>query len=542
MQNIFKIDAIRAIRSVRVTTERLARVMKNDALSRKRDYQQIKELNYRLARVIPIIPGRLGAAGAIFGVGAVASSSGGLLLPPFPPFGGLPDVRPGSGPKGPGPRTPVPSPTPGPIPPVIAREEEVEVPIPERVPENVPVPTPTPAPIPIPTIPYPGPGVPGSPEVPVEPEVPAEPEQPPVPVPPKRKEPEEQPGVKPEEEPIPLPDPPPPPIPLTPPFPIPRRKKEEEEEKELVPTAMSLYEFELALRSRRQQEKGADPAWLAPYIAYLAEFFRRNKAARGTAEGFFNPAKYPLGGAVQLPDGGVLTVNPVGNPFDRQPRFKYYNGIEKTKSDKNARQVLGVMNMIQAVMSVMGPFAGFAARRPGQTTPRQPSTVPDPNYVPPASTGPLIPPRTPGSVIVPTKPGGGPLVPAPQPTRGALPPARGDASTRTIDVTPTAKTVRRRGDREGVVEFLGTGSTRKVEKTFSAQERAALEGYSNRQLFDIINNRSMPKSTRDAAQDILNRDMQRNVVGDPSAVQGPAQTGSNVKEIIQPIVIFRGKK
>lgn len=538
MQNIFKIDAIRAIRSVRVTTERLARVMKNDALSRKRDYQQIKELNYRLARSIPIIPGRLGAAGAIFGVGAVASSSGGLLLPPFPPFGGLPDVRPGPGPKGPGPRTPVPSPTPGPTPPVIIKEEEVETPVPQQVPSQTPVPTPAPVPIPIPTIPYTGPGAPGKPEEdPVEPEVP-EPEKPTVPVPPKPQEPKKEPGVKPEEEPIPLPDPPPPPIPLTPPFPIPRRKKEEEEEKELVPTAMSLYEFELALRSRRQQEKGADPAWLAPYIAYLAEFFRRNKAARGTAEGFFNPAKYPLGGAVQLPDGGVLTVNPVGNPFDRQPRFKYYNGIEKTKSDKNARQVLGVMNMIQAVMNVMGPFAGVAARRPGQTTPRQPSTVPDPNYVPPRPTGPLII-KPPVSTIRPTKPDGGPLVPSPG---GPLVPGRGAASTRTLDVTPTRKTVGRRGDTEGVIEFLGTGSTRKIQKTFSAQERAALEGYSNRQLFDIVNDKRMPRSTRDAAQDILNRDMQRNVIGDPTAVQGPAQAGSNVKEIIQPIVIFKGKK
>ena len=52
----------------------------------------------------------------------------------------------------------------------------------------------------------------------------------------------------------------------------------------------------------------------------------------------------------------------------------------------------------------------------------------------------------------------------------------------------------------------------------------------------------MPKSTRDAAKDVLNRDMQRNVVTDPSAVQGPAQAGSGVKEIIQPIVIFKGKK
>ena len=532
MQNIFKIDAIRAIRSVRVTTERLSRVMKNDALSRKRDYQQIKELNYRLARVIPIIPGRLGAAGVIFGVGAVASSSGGLLLPPFPPFGGLPDVRQPKGPKGPGPGTP----TPPPIPPVIIKEEEEEVqtPVPEQVPSQTPVPTTTP--IRIPVEPFPPTGAPGKPEEDPVPE--EEPEKPPVIVPPKPQEPEKEPSIEPEKEPIPLPDPPPPPIPLTPPFPIPRRKKEEEEEKELVPTAMSLYEFELALRSRRQQEKGADPAWLAPYIAYLAEFFRRNKAARGTAEGFLNPAKYPLGGAVELPDGGVLTVNPVGNPFDRQPRFKYYNGIEKTKSDKNARQVIGVMNMIQAVMSALGPFAGFAARRPGQTTPRQTSTVPDPNYVPPRPTGPLII-KPPVSTIRPTKPDGGPLVPSPG---GPLVPGRGAASTRTLDVTPTAKTVGRRGDREGVLEFLGNRSGRRVEKTFSGTERKALEGYSNKELFDIINNRSMPKSTRDAAQDILNRDMQRNVVSDPSAVQGPAQAGSNVKEIIQPIIIFKGKK
>ncbi|WLW37472.1 hypothetical protein [Synechococcus phage S-8S53] len=100
MQNIFKIDAIRALRSVRVTTERLSRVMKRDALSRKRDFQQIKELNYRLARVIPIIPGQLGTAGVIFGVNAVAKS-GGLSFPPLPPFGGLPPILKGPGPKGP---------------------------------------------------------------------------------------------------------------------------------------------------------------------------------------------------------------------------------------------------------------------------------------------------------------------------------------------------------------------------------------------------------------------------------------------------------
>lgn len=526
MQNIFKIDAIRAIRSVRVTTERLARVMKNDALSRKRDYQQIKELNYRLARVIPIIPGRLGAAGAIFGVGAVASSSGGLLLPPFPPFGGLPPLGPGPGPgpQGPGPTTP--SPTPGPIPPVITKEEEVETPVPEQVPSQTPVPAPTPAPIPIPTIPYPGPGVPGSPEVPVEPEVPAQPEQPPVIVPPKPKEPEKEPGVEPEKEPIPLPSPPPPPIPLTPPFPLPRRKKEKEEEKELVPTAMSLYEFELALRSRRQKEKGADPAWLAPYYQYLGEFFETNKAKRNTLDGFINPQKYPLSGAVELPDGGLLTVNPIGSPFNRRPSFRYVNGIKRKKGDKNAKQVLAWMSLVQDVMNVLGPFAGAAARRPGQTRPGQAPTVKDPKYKPPRAE-PAVPEPSPGNVIVP-----GPKVT----------PVPAAASSQTINVTPTAKRIRRSGG-QGVTEFIGSGSSRRIQKTFSAQQREALRGFNNEQLNNIVKDKSMPKSTRDAAQDILNRDMQRNVITrDSGAVQGPVQPGGEVKEIIQPIVIYRGKK
>lgn len=109
MQDIFKIDAIRALRSVRVTTERLARVMRRDSLSRKRDFQQIKELNYRLARVIPIIPNQLGAAGVIYGIDKIASSSD-FGLPPFPPFGG-PPLGPG------GPTTPPPTTPPGPPPP-----------------------------------------------------------------------------------------------------------------------------------------------------------------------------------------------------------------------------------------------------------------------------------------------------------------------------------------------------------------------------------------------------------------------------------------
>ena len=61
MQNIFKIDAVNSIRNIRITTQRLARVMKKDSLKRKRDYNQISELNFRLKRDIPIIPLSLGA-------------------------------------------------------------------------------------------------------------------------------------------------------------------------------------------------------------------------------------------------------------------------------------------------------------------------------------------------------------------------------------------------------------------------------------------------------------------------------------------------
>ena len=56
MQNIFKFDAVNSIRNIRITTQRLARVMRKDSRNRKRDYNQISELNFRLARVIPIIP------------------------------------------------------------------------------------------------------------------------------------------------------------------------------------------------------------------------------------------------------------------------------------------------------------------------------------------------------------------------------------------------------------------------------------------------------------------------------------------------------
>lgn len=110
MQNIFKIDAVNSIRNIRITTQRLARVMKKDSLKRKRDYNQISELNFRLKRVIPIIPLSLGAAGTIAG-GTV--SSGLPLIPGFRYFSpGRPPVRPGFRRPGRGPNRGDPPPDP----------------------------------------------------------------------------------------------------------------------------------------------------------------------------------------------------------------------------------------------------------------------------------------------------------------------------------------------------------------------------------------------------------------------------------------------
>jgi hypothetical protein len=436
---------------------------------RKNDYAEISRLNDRLKRTIPIIPAAFGISGATLGEGV---DQGGF--PGFFGFPGFPGFGPPTGPTGPqGPQGPT-----GP--------QSTETTIEESTQTETNNTTEQTSPIKIPVEPYVPPTTPGTgkPEETEQPGVP-EPSQPPVPVPPKRKD--DEPDVEEEEEekkPIPLPDPPPTPIPLTPPFPIPRRKKEKEEEKELVPTAMSLYEFELALRSRRQQEKGADPAWLAPYFAYLAEFFRRNKAARGTREGFLNPGKYPLGGAVELPDGGILTVNPVGNPFDRQPSFRYVNGINRRKGDKNAKQALAIMDLVQAVMNVLGPFAAATAARPGQTTPRQPSTVPDPNYVPPASTGPLIPPRPPGSVIQPTKPDGGPLGrPQTTPVRPQKLLPQGSQG-QTIDVSPIQRST---SQSAGQTTIFGQGG-RKVQKSLPGSVKSSMAEYNKETLINLLRN------------------------------------------------------
>ena len=191
------------------------------------------------------------------------------------------------------------------------------------------------------------------------------------------------------------------------------------------------------------------------------------------------------------------------------------------------------MELIQSVMSVLGPFTGV--RRPGTTQPARPGTTPDPNYVPPRPE-PAVPPPRPGNTI---RPFPRPTVPQQPALPGASINQQRLQGSKTIDVTPTASQTVRRGDRGGILEFLGSGSARRAKSSFAAQEREALKGYDNRQLFDIVNDRMMPKSTRDAARDLLNRDMQRNVLNDPTAQQGPLGPQASATTVIQPIIIFK---
>jgi len=517
MLDVFQTDRFKqSLNTLSQTTGKLAGIMKNDARLRARDYGRISENNRRLRRVIPIIPGVLGTAGYIFGL---PDPSEGFGLPGFPGFG-LPPIPPRPpGPPGPGaPPGPVGPPVGPPPPPPIIKEDEVEEPTVVDVPADE-----------------------RSPDAnrrrqeeakreaerkreeqrkkeeeerrrreEEKPEVEPAPQT--VPLPEKPKEPEPDKEAEPGRDPIPLPAPPPPPIPLTPPIPRRRRKKEKEEEKELVPTRMTAYQFELALRSRRQQEKGADPAWLAPYYQYLGDYFRKTQRS----------------GAVQLPDGGLLTMNVVGGLVNRRrPEFKYYNGIEWAKTTRNTQKFSDIMNLVQTVFAVMGPFTG--AQRP-TTQPGRTTTTPDPTYRPPKPE-PAVPLPSPGNVIVPTSPGGGPLgrpqpVPKAQPTQRLLP-----AQGLTIDVTPTqSSTTRTRGIIEQI--FNPSGRPTRV-KQFSD----AYKEYSNEQLYMMIR-KATDSRTRIEYQRILDKRIQENVLNDAGAVQGPVP-GPQASAIIQPIIVFR---
>ena len=515
MQNIFKIDAIRALRSVRVTTERLARVMRRDALSRKRDFQQIKELNYRLARVIPIIPGQLGTAGVIFGVDAVASSSGGIFLPPFPPFGGLPPIRQGPGPKDP--KEP-PSGQPTGQPQVIKEElEEPQVVTEgedirsaeynrrrqeeakrkaeeERIKQGVPVREPA----------QPG-------QTPAELEEDAKPERQ-VPV-----EPETKPFVP---APIKIPDPekliealegltgvP------APPFFIPDADVVTQTGVPATAPPITIPNFDPNDQKQRDDLKQK----IGTYIFKVPNSDFERKLERGGI----------------LPDG-TLVIKRKGQQIAFSEPL--------TEEQLALIRLMGFVNISEWLPVV--PIRGAGPRRgtvPGTSRPNRP----------------LIP-RTPRNQTVkeqrqqleesfqrPTVPGSG------QGTQPALPgatinqtklPAGSKQSTTTVGLeragqvidVPVTRSVTT-GQTEGVTEIVGSGVRRikkKLSNTQIEQEQIRLNLQQIQEAYDRAPSGSATKREYKKLLDAANV-----IRPDPSTMQGPAQAGSGVREIIQPIII-----
>jgi len=121
---------------LRTTTSQvkgIVNLLKRKNSTVKQDLDRIKLLDRRLKRVIPIIPGMAGVAGAVFG--------GPQRVQGRPPGGGLPPLGglPGGIPRGPGGRPTAPTPVPvTPTVPVPEKERERER-EPEKVPEQPPV-------------------------------------------------------------------------------------------------------------------------------------------------------------------------------------------------------------------------------------------------------------------------------------------------------------------------------------------------------------------------------------------------------------------
>lgn len=314
MIDIFQSQNLKqSLRGLTRTTDVLAKIMKRDSIQRQRDYAEIARLNTELKRVIPIIPEEYGEAGVTFGKG-ISGGPTPFKLPKFG-FGGFPPLPPF--PPGSGPLGPVrprrPGEGPRPAPQVLEEEVKEEKPL---------------------TLEQINAAVAAMSKIAEQQGVAVE-------------EPVEQqvsiPGVMPA----------------------------------LKPLELTEEQLKLAEEARRQREKGADPAFLAPYYEYLGEYFRRNKASRNTQEGFFNPSKYPLEGAVETPDGGLLTVTPVGPPGRKRPQFSYTDGIAHTERLNNTREAAKYAPLIRSVIDIMGAFAGAAKPRYQAPLSTQPTlTVP----------------------------------------------------------------------------------------------------------------------------------------------------------------------
>jgi len=148
---------------------------------------------------------------------------------------------------------------------------------------------------------------------------------------------------------------------------------------------------ELAEEGRKGQAEGYIPSFLAPVYANLSKFFTKSKALRKQGA---SADEAPLSGGLNTPDGGFLSVTPVGLPGNRKPRFTYKDGITWNKTQRDTKSFIQTAATVQAVMNVLGPVAGAAAARPGATTSSQARTEPIPGYknAPVAPAVPLPPP------------------------------------------------------------------------------------------------------------------------------------------------------
>lgn len=476
----------RSLSNLGDTTERLARVMKNDAIRRKADYAEISRLNHRLNRVIPIIPAVFGIAGATLGAGV--DSGGfppfglpGFGLPPFPPPG--PPGGGGRGSRGPtGPKGPVESPTGVELPTAIGEREQQDA--------GVDVTTGLGQGIPILVEPYKEPTtIPGQPAEPKEPIVePTEPVTPGVPVrpvPPAR--PEEEPGEQePSEEPTTVPEepalPPKPPIEI-PVFP-PRRKEPEEtpvpgepvkepvtafiEAAMGVPLYLRFEAFKLIRRVPELFKRLTDYVQSDEYLEVISG---RSKPMIDLAE--------------------VLNVPPELAPLIEQLLVAVLAGLGRGKGGVPIRT---------------GPSKIVPFRRPTPTPTPRPTTRP---------TQPLLNQSKP-------------------------------ASQQTINVKPSAtQTTRSSG---GVTDIVG-GTGRKPSKRFMQDpERAAFESRftnnprGNEALQRQILDKSTPESTRKVLQQILDRRMNKNLLS-PQSDSGTSGIGprASADVMIKPIYILTDK-
>ena len=516
MQNIFKIDTIRALRSVRVTTERLARVMRRDALSRKRDFQQIKELNYRLARVIPIIPGQLGTAGVIFGVGEVASSSGGLFLPPFPPFGGLSPVRQGPGPK----RPKEPSgQTTGQEQTQVIKEELEEPQVvtegedirsaeynrrrqeeakrkaeEERIKQGVPVREPA----------QPG-------QTPAELEEEAEPER-------------QKPTTTPAEPPF---------VPA--PIKIPDPEKLIEALEGLTGVAKPPFDIPVVLT-----QTGV-PATAPPIT--IPNFDPNDQKQRDDLKQKIGTYIFKVPNSDferKLERGGIL---PDGTLVIKRKGQQIAFSEPLTEEQLALIRVMGFVNISEWLPIV--PIRGAGPRRgtvPGTSRPNRPLIPRNPRN----QTLQQQRQQLEESFQRPTVPGSGqPALPGASINQPKMPAGSKESTTtvgleragQVIDV-PVTRSVTT-GQTKGVTEIVGGGVKRRVKKRLNSSQIEQEQIRLNLQKIQEAYNRAPEGSvTKREYKKLLDAELDANVIRpDPSSMQGPAQAGSGVREIIQPIII-----